>query len=195
MNIPEPRNPSSRMRVVALLLSALAAASPVRGAEGVTDFGSRTPTREEFTRALTPQPGTDQGAELRFRGIRPVAPNEEPRPEPAAVSIQLTFAFNSDRLSAQAERTLDNLGQALQSEALKASAFRIEGHTDSKGSDAYNLRLSERRARSVARYLISQFGIEPHRLQSVGKGEREPLYPNDPENGENRRVQIVNLGS
>jgi outer membrane protein OmpA-like peptidoglycan-associated protein len=109
--------------------------------------------------------------------------------------MQLTFAFNSDRLSPEARLTLDNLGKALQSEELKADAFRIEGHTDSKGSRTYNQHLSERRAQSVARYLVERFGIEPTRLQTVGKGEDMPLNPNDPENPKNRRVQIVNLGS
>jgi flagellar motor protein MotB len=47
----------------------------------------------------------------------------------------------------------------------------------------------------VARYLISELGIEPKRLQTVGKGETELLHPDDPENAENRRVQIANLGS
>jgi outer membrane protein OmpA-like peptidoglycan-associated protein len=178
-----------------LFLAGMAAISPVSLAEGMTNFGSRTPTQEEFTRALTPaKPGMGEGEEVRFRGIRPVAPEASKHTEPA-VSMQLTFAFNSDKLSSQAEHTLNNLGKALQGEELKADVFRIEGHTDSKGSNAYNQRLSERRAQSVARYLVERFKIESKRLQSVGKGEDEPLNPNDPENPENRRVQIVNLGS
>jgi outer membrane protein OmpA-like peptidoglycan-associated protein len=174
-----------------LFLAGMALISPVSLAEGVTNFGSRIPTQEEFTRALTP---AKPDADVRFRGIRPVAPEASKHTEPA-VSMQLTFAFNSDKLSPQAEHTLDNLGKALQGEELKADVFRIEGHTDSKGSNAYNQRLSERRAQSVARYLVERFRIESKRLQSVGKGEDAPLNPNDPENPENRRVQIVNLGS
>ena len=180
-----------------LLLFLAATVSPVSLAEGVTDFGSRTPTQEEFTRALSPAK-PEEGAGIRFRGIRPVAPDagkdadKQARP---AVSMQLTFAFNSDKLSEQAKNTLDNLGKALQGEELKADIFRIEGHTDSKGSRAYNQRLSERRAQSVTRYLVERFSIESKRLQSVGRGEDALLHPNDPENPENRRVQIVNLGS
>jgi outer membrane protein OmpA-like peptidoglycan-associated protein len=178
-----------------LLWAVLASASPVTWAGGVTNFGTQTPTPEEFTRALTPaEPGTTEVGEVKFRGIRPVTPAAG-KPTESAVSLQLTFAFNSDQLSAPARHTLDNLGKALQGEALRGHVFRIEGHTDGKGSDAYNQRLSERRAQSVVQYLVSRFGIESKRLQSVGKGETELLYPNDPENPGNRRVQIVNLGS
>jgi outer membrane protein OmpA-like peptidoglycan-associated protein len=185
------KDPSLISCVGSLLLTGMALISPVSWAEGVTDFGSRIPTQEEFTRALKP---TEPDADVRFRGIRPVAPDASKSSEPA-VSMQLTFAFDSDKLLPEARLTLDNLGKALQSDELKADTFRIEGHTDSKGSRAYNQRLSERRARSVARYLVERFGIEPKRLQTVGKGEDMLLNPNDPENAENRRVQIVNLGS
>lgn len=183
----------SSASAVLLFGMSVASVSSLAWAADVTNFGSHSPTQEEFTRALKKTPsGADEHAGVRFRGIKPVTPAASPEP---AVSIQLTFAFNSDQLSAQAKRTLDNLGQALQGEELRADRFRIEGHTDSKGSNAYNQRLSERRARSVARYLISELGVEPKRLQTVGKGETELLHPDDPENGENRRVQIVNLGS
>jgi len=176
------------------LLLAMAAASSVTFAEGVTNFGSHAPTQEEFTRALKPAKSGADDVGVKFRGIRPVAPEASQYAEPA-VSMQLTFALDSDQLSSQAKRTLDNLGKALQGEELQEDAFRIEGHTDSKGSRVYNQRLSERRAQSVARYLVERFRIEPKRLKSVGRGEEVPLDPNDPENPENRRVQIVNLGS
>jgi outer membrane protein OmpA-like peptidoglycan-associated protein len=156
----------------------------------ITNFGARTPSQEDFIQALkSPKSGA-----IKYRGIRPVTPKVS-QPAEAAVSMQLTFEFDSDKLSKEAKRTLDSLGLALESEELQNSAFRIEGHTDSKGSNAYNQYLSERRARSVAGYLVERFHIEPKRLQSVGKGETTPLYPDAPENPENRRVQIVNLDS
>jgi OOP family OmpA-OmpF porin len=66
---------------------------------------------------------------------------------------------------------------------------RIEGHTDAVGSVSYNLSLSGRRALSVGEYLVKQ-GIDPSRLELVGKGMSEPLTRNkyDPAN---RRVQFV----
>ena len=158
-------------------------------AEEVRNFGNRVPSQEEFIDALTP----GETAAPRMRGIRPI--NAAAPETPKAVSMELTFEFNSDRLSREAKQVLDNLGGALQDSKLKDDKFRIEGHTDSKGNSAYNLRLSQRRAQSVKSYLAGHFGVESTRLETVGKGEEEPIDPKDPENPANRRVQIVNLGS
>ncbi|WP_238409520.1 outer membrane beta-barrel protein, partial [Vibrio navarrensis] len=73
------------------------------------------------------------------------------------------------------------------------TVVEISGHTDSKGSDAVNQRLSEQRAQSVANYLISK-GIDPERItRVVGYGESLPVASNDTESGraQNRRVEIV----
>jgi outer membrane protein OmpA-like peptidoglycan-associated protein len=59
---------------------------------------------------------------------------------------------------------------------------RVEGHTDSKGSDAYNQRLSQRRAEAVVKYLIGK-GIDPSRLEAVGFGESRPIAPNQNPDG------------
>ncbi|HOP65317.1 MAG TPA: OmpA family protein, partial [Spirochaetota bacterium] len=68
----------------------------------------------------------------------------------------------------------------------------IEGHTDDIGEEAYNLRLSEGRAKSVQQYLI-QKGIDDERLQYIGMGETVPLYPNtsDENRRRNRRVEFL----
>jgi len=155
----------------------------------VRNFGSRVPSREEFIDALTP----DEATAPRMRGIKPINPAAPETPK--AVSMELTFEFNSARLTGEAKQILDNLGGALQDQKLKDAKFRIEGHTDSKGSAAYNQRLSQQRAQSVKGYLVGRLGIESNRLEMVGKGEEEPIDPKDPENPANRRVQIVNLGS
>ena len=67
----------------------------------------------------------------------------------------------------------------------------VEGHTDSIGSQSYNLKLSRKRAASVARYLIEK-GIPAAKIRTVGYGESRPLYPNDTEEhrSKNRRVEI-----
>ncbi|WP_157861401.1 OmpA family protein [Desulfurivibrio alkaliphilus] len=72
--------------------------------------------------------------------------------------------------------------------------LEIQGHTDSDGSAAYNLQLSQRRAESVLNYLLL-FGIDPSRLKSKGYGETMPVAPNDTaENkAKNRRVELVRL--
>ncbi len=68
---------------------------------------------------------------------------------------------------------------------------RVEGHTDSQGGDAYNLKLSDERAASVRQFLVDR-GVEGERLDSVGYGEGRPLASNDTEQGreKNRRVEI-----
>ena len=69
---------------------------------------------------------------------------------------------------------------------------RVEGHTDSRGSDAYNMKLSQERARSVVNYLVSR-GVKRSSLVAVGMGERAPVASNDNEEGRaaNRRVDFV----
>lgn len=68
----------------------------------------------------------------------------------------------------------------------------IEGHTDSQGNDDYNLKLSQRRADSVTKYLVGH-GVAPERITSVGKGESLPVADNKTAEGRqhNRRVEIV----
>ena len=72
--------------------------------------------------------------------------------------------------------------------------FRVAGHTDSVGSAARNQTLSEQRAQSVVTYLTTTHHLAPARLEAVGKGSSEPLIPANPTAGENRRVEITNLG-
>jgi outer membrane protein OmpA-like peptidoglycan-associated protein len=119
----------------------------------------------------------------------------ETAPETTSVAIKVTFATNSAQLTPEATQTLDKLGQALQSQELASCCFQIEGHTDSVGSDAYNERLSQRRAQSVTHYLSERHGLK-ERTITVGYGEQKPIADNDTDDGrqKNRRVQVVNLG-
>jgi OmpA-OmpF porin, OOP family len=69
----------------------------------------------------------------------------------------------------------------------------IEGHTDSIGSKASNIRLSQQRADSVKAYLVNRFGVEGNRLRAVGYGPDRPIATNDTAEGrqKNRRVEAV----
>lgn len=106
----------------------------------------------------------------------------------------IRFEFDSDRLTPSAAWQVEQLGKALRLPGVRASAFRIEGHTDSAGSAAYNDDLSLRRARSVARRLVAAHGVPERMLTASGFGERRPLPGLAPDDERNRRVEIRNLG-
>lgn len=102
----------------------------------------------------------------------------------------ITFDFNSSALKPQFHSVLDNVASTLNEYG--QSRIEVTGHTDSVGSDAYNQRLSEQRASSVAGYLSSR-GISPGRMAVIGAGESRPVASNDTESGraQNRRVEIT----
>ena len=102
----------------------------------------------------------------------------------------LLFDFDSDRVKSEAAQNLKNLAASL--DKYPNSSLLIVGHTDAVGSDAYNQSLSEKRARATALYLASQ-GVSAARLQTVGRGETEPVAPNDTDVGmqKNRRVEVA----
>ena len=130
------------------------------------------------------------------REFRGVAVTQGPAGTDAlAVNLYVNFAYDSAELTSDARIILDRLGFALVDERLKDFSFMIEGHTDAKGSASYNQNLSELRAQAVQRYLIEHFGIAQSRLIARGFGKTRPLDPSRPEDGVNRRVQIVNLSA
>lgn len=107
----------------------------------------------------------------------------------------ILFAVDSDRIRPESTPTLDEIGAML--EEHPELRLRIEGHTDSDGEDAYNQDLSERRAASVRRFLIDNYGVDEGRLESVGFGETQPTADNATVEGkqENRRVELVRVDS
>lgn len=106
----------------------------------------------------------------------------------------VTFEFNKARLTPNAEAVLDTVVKAFVGQP--SLTVEIGGHTDSKGSDAYNLKLSQARSNSVRSYLISQ-GAKPEQLKAVGYGESRLLI--NPETSEddcelNRRTEFKVIG-
>lgn len=108
----------------------------------------------------------------------------------------VTFDFDKATIQPGARTRLDRLVELVQ--AQPARKITIEGHTDAKGDDAYNKRLSELRAAAVKTYLIDK-GVAADRLQTIGLGEMRPIAPNakadgsDDEAGRqcNRRVEVI----
>ena len=75
---------------------------------------------------------------------------------------------------------------------LKNASVIVAGHTDAKGSESYNERLSDRRAEAVKRYLVERLNIPAENLATTGYGKRHLKNPDQPYAAENRRVQILN---
>jgi outer membrane protein OmpA-like peptidoglycan-associated protein len=112
-----------------------------------------------------------------------------------AIDLDINFDYNSAALTAKAEPQLKNLGKALTSAELAGSVVLLGGHTDAKGSDAYNQSLSERRAETVKRFLVENYHIPAANLVSAGYGKKGLKNPGDPFAAENRRVQVSNVAA
>jgi OOP family OmpA-OmpF porin len=112
--------------------------------------------------------------------------------EKYTVSAEALFDFDKYVLKPQGVEALQDLGAQIRSQGLKVKDIDIIGHTDSIGSDAYNMRLSERRAMAVKTFLVDQ-GVSRSILGVSGMGERQPVASNDTDAGRalNRRVEIL----
>jgi outer membrane protein OmpA-like peptidoglycan-associated protein len=105
--------------------------------------------------------------------------------------VDVLFDIESAELRPEAEAALAGIAAAIE-DAGGAAPILVEGHTDDQGDDAYNLDLSERRAGAVAAWLVTNAGVDPARIATVGRGETVPVAPNDTAEGRaaNRRVVI-----
>lgn len=104
------------------------------------------------------------------------------------------FGFNSTTLSTEAKAALDAFAARVKGEN-KNVYVEVQGHTDSVGSESYNLKLGQERAESVMRYLNMQHGMPLHRINAISYGEYKPVADNNTNAGraQNRRVTLVVL--
>ncbi len=123
---------------------------------------------------------------------------EDGCPETLRVSIEdsrivvlehVEFEFDKATLLERSKEILDEVAQLMKDNA-QVRRVRIEGHTDLKGRERYNLRLSVRRAQTVAQYLISR-GIPKNALEAFGCGELRPIEPDNEQSQKNRRVEFL----
>lgn len=112
-----------------------------------------------------------------------------------AVSTQVNFKVNRYELNDEARAKLDALASKVKDQ--RAYVFEIEGFTDSSGSEALNLDLSQKRAESVKRYLATAHNIPLFRMSIIGIGEAKPIEDNKTKEGRarNRRVEVRLLRS
>ena len=168
-------------------------------------------TAAQISEALSPKAATRSMAEpgsageeaafvdtLRNRGTRSLSVAERDRVAVIAadrpkIDLEISFAYNSAVIGDAALPILVALGQALS--GMKDTVFLIAGHTDGVGGTAFNQRLSERRAGTVKRFLVANYGIPAADLVTVGYGKSRLKDPANPAAAVNRRVQVANLSA
>ncbi|MFM2427632.1 MAG: hypothetical protein RL707_1459 [Pseudomonadota bacterium] len=133
-------------------------------------------------------------------GAVAAAPKAAPAAAPVAAASKVTYAadaffdFDKSVLKPAGKAKLDDLVGKVK--GINLEVIIAVGHTDSIGTDAYNQKLSVRRAESVKAYLVSK-GIEKNRIYTEGKGEKQPVASNVTKEGraKNRRVEIEVVGT
>ena len=140
----------------------------------------------------TDRGGVTDGHEILEDGTDPLNPFDDL----LLFELYIQFDYDKDILRPEYHRDLDIIARVLRRS--EQSTAIVEGHADrlAKSDAAHNQRLSERRARSVVRYLVEQGGIDASRLEARGFGFTRPRAPNDPQDGNplNRRVEIYIRG-
>ena len=156
-------------------------AGEVRTLQGLAGGGlAVTGQAEQLQRAIK-----DLGAQVKEVEIR------------VDLSGDILFDFDKTDLKPAAEETLSKLAQIIR--AKRTGRVRIEGHTDAKGNDEYNQRLSKRRADAVKQWLATKGGVAPTVMEARGFGKTRPVAPNTKPDGsdnpegraKNRRVEVV----
>ncbi|MDP2339407.1 MAG: OmpA family protein [Deltaproteobacteria bacterium] len=108
------------------------------------------------------------------------------------ITDKVFFAYDSDRILPKSYELLDNVAKVV-NEHTEIDRIFIQGHTDSDGNEMYNLSLSDKRAKSVMRYLTETGQVDKVRLKAKGFGESQPIADNTSEDGKqtNRRVEFL----
>ena len=122
------------------------------------------------------------------------APAVKPSQEKITLAADVLFDFDKYALRPEGKAELDKVIN--QMKGLNLEVIIAIGHTDSIGTDAYNQRLSVRRAESVKSYFVSK-GVDANRVYTEGKGEKQPVADNKSRDGrqKNRRVEIEVVGT
>jgi outer membrane protein OmpA-like peptidoglycan-associated protein len=126
---------------------------------------------------------------------KPASPPPSPPPAPPSkaidkMTLQVLFDFDKDTFT---ETDLKELQRAVAFvRKYPGSNIRLDGYTDSIGTDAYNIKLSERRATAVMNYLIKEAGVDRSKITAVGHGKADPVADNRTAEGraKNRRVEV-----
>ncbi len=207
-----------RTTLALLALIALGTLPGLAAADPPTDLGPWAAATEAAAEAAVARLGAKRALDVRPTvlqiqgleggvaggGSRIVATVQEVRQAMRALGAQETdlevrvelpadvlFDFDKAQIRPDASQALAQLATVIR--AYPSENVQLDGHTDAKGDDAYNRKLSERRAEAVKRWLVDKETIEAGRLATRGWGEKRPVASNDDEAGRqrNRRVEVV----
>jgi outer membrane protein OmpA-like peptidoglycan-associated protein len=106
------------------------------------------------------------------------------------ILLSIQFGFNDYSIRPESFATLNNLVAALLDERLRGLSYEINGHTDLTGNFGHNIALSAMRSKSVSNYLRDK-GVQTPPIRAQGFGPLQLLYPTQPFNPENRRVEVI----
>lgn len=161
-------------------------------------IGAATPAladrKEEINRILTELTPHSKPSKSRVESVPAFEGERRVRvPVDYGRSVDLTvyFPHNSWEITPRAQEHLEAIGEALRNRRVSRFRYLIAGHTNSIGSDSYNLNLSVKRAVAVREYLHREFGIRRSRLIVAGWGERRLKNRRNPRSAINRRVEVA----
>ena len=168
-----------------------AAARAARGSAKILDIVRTTSDIEGITRGIE---GKSLGIESVLKDLDAKVTDQEIRIE---LSADVLFDFDKHDLRPEAVPSLEKVAVVLRARA--GAPVTIDGHTDGKGSDAYNQPLSEKRAQAVRDWLVKNGGASAARITTKGWGRTKPIVPNTHPDGsddpdgrkKNRRVEIT----
>lgn len=135
--------------------------------------------------------GSAKPAPVVYEEPEPVVYEEPVEPETVRVELEVLFDFDKANVKDGSYADIQNLAEFMKQYPQLTTT--VEGHTDSVGPEAYNQKLSERRAGAVRQVLVEQYGVEAERVSSVGYGETRPIADNSTQEGRalNRRVEAA----
>ena len=194
------------MAAVAVLLASapVEAADPI-SAEQIINALAPKPVTRSLTLSPPPAAATSRDEakfldSVRNRPTRSLTLDERQElatiaKDKLSIDIDIDFDYNSAQIGETATPGTTALGKALSSPQLANGTFMLAGHTDGKGSDAFNQDLSERRAEAVKHFLIARYKLPTANLIAVGYGKTMLKNKDNPLASENRRVQVVNMAA
>jgi len=159
--------------------------------------GLSVDTPEQQARAAEEQQFIDTVRQVRTRSLSSGERAKVARiaQEKPSIDLEIYFDYKSAVVGSRAMPAMVSLGRALSAPQLKGTVFMIAGHTDAAGSENYNLRLSERRAKAVRQFLIERFHLPAADLMAIGYGKEHLKDSVNPLAEQNRRVQVVNMAA